>query len=317
MFLCYKVASKSCLEVNMITLRMIEAFRAVFINGSISEAAIFMHISQPAVSRLIKNLETEIGFQLFDRSRGRVYANDDALVFFEEVDRSYIGLDRLEQAARQIHQRETGGIKIACMPAVGFGIMPHVIAQFQQRYPNLEINIQVVQSTTVMRLLTSLQCDIGFVEESFDATSVESGPVYHLESVCILPPGHRLSNLSLIEPMDLAGESFISLALNSKTRFRIDAIFEAAGVHRLTKIEAPIMKMVCSLVVEGCGVSIVDPMTAATFVSQGLVVRRFQPSTLFSFRALSSPRISGTRLIDDFYDTFFSNLPKNQDKRSG
>ena len=312
MFLCYIVAPKSCIEVNMITLRMIEAFRAVFINGSISEAATFMRISQPAVSRLIKNLEAEIGFQLFDRRRGRVYANDDALVFFEEVDRSYIGLDRLERAAQQIHKRETGGIKIACMPAVGFGIMPQVIAQFQQRYPNLEIDIQVVQSTTVMQLLTSLQCDIGFVEESFDAPSVESGPVYHLESVCILPPGHHLSKLSQIKATDLAGESFISLGINSKTRFKIDAVFEAAGVHRLTKIEAPLMKMVCSLVLEGCGLSIVDPMTAATFVSQGLVIRRFQPSILFSFRTLSSSRISGTSLIDDFYATFSHNLPETQ-----
>jgi len=294
----------------MMTLRMIEAFRAVFLNGSISEAAAFMHVSQPAVSRIIKDLETEVGFQLFDRRQGRIFANDDALAFFEEIDRSYIGLDRIKQAAMHIRKRETGAIKIACLPAVGLSIMPQVIANFQKIYPELGINIQVVQSTTVMRLLASLQCDIGFVEASFTAPAVDHGPVFNLDSVCILPPRHKLSQKSVIQPADLDGESFISLGSNSRTRFKIDAIFETTGINRLTQIEAPLMKIVCSLVLEGCGVSIVDPMTANTFIQSGLVIRPFRPSTPFSFRALSSSRISGTSLVNDFYEVFSNTLPE-------
>ncbi len=294
----------------MLTLRMIEAFRAVFLNGSISEAATFMHVSQPAVSRIIKDLEAEIGFQLFDRRQGRIFTNDDALAFFEEIDRSYIGLDRIIQAARHIRKRETGAIKIACLPAVGLSIMPRVIANFQKIYPELEINIQVVQSTTVMRLLASLQCDIGFVEASFMAPAVDQGPVFNLDSVCILPPGHELRHKSVIRPADLAGESFISLGSNSRTRFKIDAIFETAGVNRLTQIEAPLMKIACSLVLEGCGVSIVDTMTANTFIQSGLVIRPFTPSLPFSFRALSSSRFSGTSLVNDFYEVFSQTLPE-------
>lgn len=292
----------------MLTLRMIEAFRAVIINGSISEAATFMHISQPAVSRLIKDLESEIGFQLFDRRHGRVFANDDGLAFYEEVHRSYIGLDRIEQAAGQIQRREIGGIKIACMPAVGFSIMPKVIARFLKVYPDIKINIQILRSSTVMQLLTSLQCDIGFVEASLTAPSLRNGPVYHLDSVCILPPDHRLVNKSVIKPKHLADESFISLGTDSKFRYKIDSIFETRGIKRSTKIEAPAMKMACSLVLEGCGVSIVDPMTASAFSKpypqKGLVIRPFQPAVPFSFRALSSSQLSGTTWVDDFYAVF-------------
>ncbi|MGH1429085.1 MAG: LysR substrate-binding domain-containing protein [Arenicella sp.] len=283
---------------------MIEAFRAVIINGSISEAATYMYISQPAVSRLIKDLESELGFKLFDRRNGRVFANDDGLSFFEEVRRSYIGLERLEQAAEHIKKREIGVIKIACLPAVGFSIMPKVIASFIKLYPEIKVHIQAQHSTDIIKLLTSLQCDIGFVETTLSAPSLRKGPEYHLNCVCILPPGHRLSEIDVIEAKHLVDEPFISLGINSKVRFKLDSIFEAAGVKRNIKLEVLESKMLASLVLDGCGISIIDPMTASTLVDNGLVVRPFEPVTPFSFKALSSMQASRNTMIDAFYEVF-------------
>ena len=288
----------------MLTQRMIEAFRAVVLNGSISEAAEFLNISQPAVSRLIKDLELEAGFLLFDRRKGRVFTNDDGLAFYEEVHRAYIGLERISRFAEQIRNRETGTLRIACLPAIGLSIMPKVIAKFQTLYPGIRISFQVVRSTTVLQFLTSMRCDIGIVESSFSAPTVDEGPIFELDSVCVLPPGHHLSECKIIRPEDLAEESFISLDADSKTRFKIDAIFESAKVSRTMLMETPLTSMACSLVLEGCGVSIVDPLTASNFVQQGLVVRPFAPTAEFSFRLLSSTQISGTSLVSDFYQVF-------------
>ena len=221
----------------MLTLRMIEAFRAVVINGSISEAASFMNISQPAVSRLIKDLESEVGFLLLDRRNGRVFANDDGLTFFEEIRRSYIGLNRLEQAANHIKNREANVLKIACLPAVGFSLMPKVIANFLKVHPTIKINVQVKDSPSIIQLLKSLQCDIGFVERAYSSPALISGPEYHLDGVCVLPLGHSLSTLNTIGPQDLAGQPFISSGVDSKFRFKIDSIFEAEGVKPLFSIE--------------------------------------------------------------------------------
>jgi len=295
----------------MLTSRMIEAFRAVILHGSMSEAAAYLHISQPAVSRLIKDLEAEIGFNLFDRRHGRVFANDDALTLFEEVHRSFIGLEHIAQAAEHIQKRETGTLRIACMPAIGLSIMPRVIARFLEIYPGINISFQVVRSPTVMRFLTSLQCDIGFVEASFLAPSVNEGAVYHLGCVCILPPGHPLADQPTITPQHLAGEPFISLGSDSETRTKIDAIFETADVPRTMQLTTPITNMVCSLVLEGCGVSIVDPLTADVFARQGLIVRPFAPTATFSFRSLSSSRISGTSLAHEFDKIFARELAGN------
>ncbi len=292
----------------MLTSRMIEVFRAVILNGSMSEAATALHISQPAVSRLIRDLETEIGFRLFERRNGRIYPNDDALVFYEEVHRAYIGLKRISHAAEQIRTNQTGTLRIACLPAIGLSIMPQIIADFRKKFPQVMISFKVVRSETAVQLVSSLQCDIGIVEASFSALSAKEGPTYDFESVCILPHGHRLVKEEKITPEDLKNEVFISLDPDSKTRSHIDTLFEAANISRSMQIETPMTNMACSLVLEGCGVSIVDPMTAAAFAAQGLIIRPFQPKATFSIRTLTSLHTARNPIIDIFCEALFRSI---------
>jgi DNA-binding transcriptional LysR family regulator len=300
-------------DKSMITFRMIEAFRAIIINGSVSEAATFMHISQPAVSRLIKDLEYEIGFSLFDRRNARIFANEDALAFYDEIQRSYIGLERIYQAAEIIKKKGVGKIRIACMPAVGLSIMPKVIAQFQKIHPGINLQTLIVRSSTVMQLLASKQCDIGFVESSYNAPMLEEGPIFNLPCVCALPPGHTLAKQDWVKPKHLDNEIFISLGSESKTRSNIDRVFEQAGINRQMLIESPLMSMACTLVLEGCGVSIVDPLTSAMFERQGLIVKPFKPEVSFSFKVLSSLHSSENNLHLEFKQVFISALTSLQE----
>ncbi len=292
----------------MLTSRMVEVFRVVILNGSMSEAASALHISQPAVSRLIRDLETEIGFRLFERRNGRIYPNDDALVFYEEVHSAYIGLNRISQAAEQIRTNQTGALRIACLPAIGLSIMPQIIADFRKQFPQVLISFKVVRSETAVQLVSSLQCDIGIVEASFSALSAKEGPTYNFESVCILPPGHRLIEKETIQPEDLENEMFISLDPDSKTRSHIDALFEAANISRSMQIETPMTNMACSLTLENCGISIVDPMTAAVFAKQGLVSRPFKPKATFSIRTLTSQHTTRKPIIDIFCEALFRSI---------
>ena len=84
----------------MIKQRQIEAFRAVMTAGGVSAAAAFLNVSQPAVSRLIRDLEAQIGVALFERrSGGRLQPTRDALILFREVERYFISLDQITQTA--------------------------------------------------------------------------------------------------------------------------------------------------------------------------------------------------------------------------
>ena len=85
-----------------LTLRQIDAFRAVMLTGTATEAAQVLGISQPAISRLVSDLEQEIGFKLFDRVGRRVVPTAEAQILIEEVKRALTGLDQIRETASEI-----------------------------------------------------------------------------------------------------------------------------------------------------------------------------------------------------------------------
>ena len=98
-------------------IRQLEAFRALILRQTVTRAADMLHISQPAVTRLINDLETDVGFSLFDRINGRLNPTPEAMVLFEEVERSFAGIDRIAQTAEQIKSLRRGSLHIAGAPA--------------------------------------------------------------------------------------------------------------------------------------------------------------------------------------------------------
>ena len=97
--------------------RQIEAFRAAVALGSVTEAASALSVTQPAVSRLLADLEAELGFALFERIGRGVRATRQGRLLYEEVERSYIGLQAVRKRAALIRRGRAGSLRIAVMPA--------------------------------------------------------------------------------------------------------------------------------------------------------------------------------------------------------
>src|SRR5471032_1331068 len=106
-------------------LKHIEAFRAVMLAGSMTAAAKELFTSQPNISRLITQLERETGLLLFQRSGVRLIPTSEGNAFFREVERAYVGLQGLTNAAAQIKNLGTGRLRIAAMPSAGMTLVPH------------------------------------------------------------------------------------------------------------------------------------------------------------------------------------------------
>lgn len=265
-------------------LRQLEAFRAVMLTGSVTHAAQSMHLSQPAVSKLIADLEYAIGFKLFVRSKGSALTvTPEAGYFFHEVERSFIGVDALKKTATDIRNLSTGNLHIASLPALSFGFMPRVIREFRQDHRGVAIRLYTHGSSTVRQLVANQQFDVGLATRAHEIAGVTSSTFLRSVGACVLPPGHRLASKAVIEPADLAGEPFISLMLGDQTRRRIDRIFEDAGIERDLIIETQYAMTHCSLVTQGVGCSIVNPATAVDFIAQGLVIRPFRPRIEFEY----------------------------------
>jgi len=287
----------------MLTARQIEAFRAIMIAGNMTRAADVMCVTQPAVSRLIKDLEQDLGLTLFKRRKGGLYPSEEAMALYTEVERSYVGLEKIARAARQIRTKRAGQLRIAGMPAMALGFLPGVIRDFTRERPDLAITLHAHNSPELVDMVRTRHYDVGFGMTPIDIVGIDMGPVRRAPCVCILPPGHRLASRDAITVEDLADEPFISLSEGTLTRYKIDSAFEAASVPRRLEIEALWSAAICSFVARGMGVSIIEPFTAQEFAAAGgVVVRPFTPVIDFSFAMVRPAGTEMSPLLAEFVE---------------
>ena len=280
----------------------IEAFRAVMLTGSMTQAARRLHTSQPQISRLIGQLESLTRFPLFDRGGGRLVPTLDGARFFQEVEKAFIGLAGLEASAAGIRSFGAGQLSMAAMPRLAGGLLTQAAARFKADHPDVMISIRSGTASTVHNWVSSGFCDIGLAMLYAESTGVEVEPVLTTGFVAILPAGHKLAQQKkILTPRDFAGEAFISFPTGSPLCDRIDAIFNAAGVERTVVAETDLGASICALVAAGLGISLINPLAAyEERHGVGLVVRPFEPAVPITIALLYPPYSTRSRLISAF-----------------
>ncbi len=269
-----------------LNLRQIEAFRYVYQTGNMTTAADLMGISQPAISRLVRDLEAEVGFRLFDRTRSGVSATADATEFFREVDRSFLGLDRLAKVAGELRRKRAGDIRIAATVATSFYLLPDIIRQFRSKRDGVRISLHACASPEVRERVSLQQFDFGIAVVPADAPGIKSLDLPVLETVCVLPQHHPLTRKSVIRPADLDGEPLLMISDYSLTHQQIMRNLEAAGISLNIQLESTFSAPICDLIRQGEGLSILEPVTPRAYEKSGLAIRRFEPVVALELKVI-------------------------------
>ncbi len=286
---CHRLADET---MPAISLRHIEIFHAVMTTGNLTEAAALLNTSQPTVSRELARCEKLLDLQLFERLRGRLYPTVQGLRLFEEVQRSYYGLDRIISAAEGIRQFEQAQLSIACLPVFSQSLLPAVCKPFLDRYPDVSFNIVPQESPLLEEWLSAQRHDLGLTENTQTPAGTERQTLLTLNEVCVLPAGHPLAAKQRLTPQDFSGLNYISLSATDSYRQLLDTLFMEQQVTRRLVMETHSAASVCSMVREGAGVSIVNPLTALDYCDNGLVLREFSvavPFTVSLIRPLHRP----------------------------
>lgn len=192
--------------------KQIEAFRVVMLTRSMTLAASELHTSQPNISRFITQARGRDGHEAV-RTQGRgLSPTPEAEAFYQEVQRSFIGLDTLEESVRLIRRLGTGTLRVAASPSIAMSVMPQVVRAFRQRYPEAPVSIQTSDSPAVAKWTATRYCDIGLASYLADTPGVQARHWATDEGVCIVPLGHRLARKRRIVAGDLDDEPFVSLS---------------------------------------------------------------------------------------------------------
>lgn len=269
-------------------LRQIEAFRAVMVTGSATAAAKVLFISQPAVSRLITDLEYQTKLTLFIRKPNRLEPTPEAHTLYREVARAFIGLDQIQRLAEAIANKQQGSLRIVAMPVCIDSFMPPLIAEFLQTHPNVSIELESAPRVHALDLVRTQRLDLAIVSLSKrEDVGLEVQTFCQQQAVCVLPAEHPLSTKAQIDIKDLHQQPFITLSSGSPFRSRFDELFAREKVNCAVAIETRNQKTIYDLVKRGAGVAILDPFVTDSQDAE-VVIRPFVPTVSWEYAVVQS-----------------------------
>ncbi|MFV0332762.1 MAG: LysR substrate-binding domain-containing protein [Tropicimonas sp.] len=296
-----------------ITIRQIEAFCLVMTRRTMTGAAERMSISQPAVSRLISDLEAALDMRLFERAGPRLRATSAALRLIGEVDRVFLGLDYVEEAARRIRRFPMDPYRIAAPPFLSQAFLARLVARVTREIPDLTISLHTDASHAIAEQVARGQHDIGFCTLG---TMEQDLTVLHrarIVTVCLLPRGHPLADRQAIDVTDLEGEKLFVLGRSGGIRPQINEVFEHSQIVPRIVGEVLHAPSCAAFVAEGLGVALLDQISARSVSDGSTLLRPFTPHISLEISMVAPKRVNSR----DVNEAFLRHLPETITKSGG
>lgn len=283
------------------TLRQIEVFKAVIETGTVSRAAETLHMSQPAASKMLSNLEADTGLELFERRRGLLAPTARGLRFYEEVERIFLGLDQIALAVENLRSEERGRLVIGVLPALSGKFITTAIRGFAKAHPEVFISLHARSSQFFVEWMKTGKVDVCIVTGRVEDPHIETEEILKMPMVCLLPAGHPLAEKPALRATDLAPEPLVAFMHGSYTRLRLERAFEAEGITPNVITEATTAQNVYELVASGMGIAIGHPVYAEHDAGR-VVMRPFLPVSDIGFRLCWLRHGRNRKLVTGFVD---------------
>lgn len=255
-------------------LRQIEVFRAVMQAGSISGAATALHVSQPAVSRLIRYLEVKLRVALFDRTGGRLHPTPEAQALLREVNSAYRGIDRVRAFALQLQHGVADTLRIATNLSPALELVPRAVAALKARMPQLHISVEIGTQTEITNQLLAGECDLGvaaFVQSQHPAITMEV--IGAGEVLCAMSPTHALASKKSLTLADIRQHDLISFGFETPHGKLVHKLLGKPDRPPTPEVDVRYAYVACSIAASGWGVALVDDLSASRFSASHLALR--------------------------------------------
>jgi DNA-binding transcriptional LysR family regulator len=289
-----------CIKLSRMNIRQLEAFRAVMATGSATSAAQRLNLTQPAVSRLLAQFEEDMGVELFIREKGRLTPTPEAEALFEEVDEAFDSIQRIARLAGDLRAANSGVLRIIVPHSLAERVLPGLLKDFLRAHPGIRASIAMGTYEGIERAIAGRQADLGFAKLPVTHPGVDVIKLPPTESVCVLPPGHRLSNYSKLGPQDLKDEPLIMIGRHRPFRFEIEQAFKKRRIVLQALIETHTVETACALVAAGLGITIVNRLMAAQHLEEGVTLVPFSPSVKHEFGLIHTTGAAQSRLAKAF-----------------
>lgn len=252
-----------------LNLHHLRVFTSVAEHGGFSRAAMVLRISQPAVSKSVRELERELGSQLFERG-GRVPRLTEAGVVLFARGRELFAVERsAEEELRALKGLEGGVLRVGASTTVVTYLLPPYLARFHAAHPDVRLRVSSANTRDIARALLERRLDIALVEGPVDDERLEVRAWRDDELVVIAPPTHPLAQRRRVPLGEIIGEPFIMRERGSGTRRVAEQALAARGVTLHTALQLASTEAIKQAVAAGLGLAIVSRAAVADQVALG------------------------------------------------
>lgn len=240
-----------------VTIRQLKVFESVTRHHSYTQAAKELHLTQPAVSMQVKQLEDNAGLPLLEQIGKKIYPTTAGKAMYEASVDILTRLKELDNTVEELKGEVKGPLQVSVVTTSKY-FMPQLLGAFLQRYPDVEPKLKFTNRANVVERLTNNIDDFVVMGQLPDDTKFDSFPF--LENVIVLaaPPNHRLAKQKNIELKDLQDERFLSREPGSGTRQVFDRMMEEEGLNAEPYMELGSSEAIKQAVMAGLGVAVLS-----------------------------------------------------------
>ena len=287
-----------------LNLKQLEAFRAVMTTGSASAAAKDLHVSQPAISRLLAQMENELGVELFHREKGRLLPTVEATALLGETHQAFNEIQRLLNYAVTLRGEGLRQIRIASPTSISLTILPDIVEAFVHDNPGISFVFLTGEVNHVEVMLSSGQADLGFLRLPTTQAGLSIKPLAPIPAVCVLAADHPLAAKESISPRDLQSVPLIIPNRFRPSRVKLESVFAKAGCKTTIQYETTIVVESLSLAARGLGVAICNELMGSHFHNAAVVSRPFNGDITYEYALAKPSKIPASKLAERFFDAF-------------
>ena len=261
-----------------LTIRQLRALAAVRAAGSFTLAANQLHVTQPAVTLQLRNLQQLAGMPLIQRTADGVLLTEAGSEIQRLTDRIEAALLDCEQSLDMIAGRSSGRVSIGAVSTAKY-FVPFAIAGFSARFPKIDVTLQIGNREDIRDALRGYELDIAVMGQPPADIEVELRPLGKHPHIVVAAAGHRLARKRLAAT-DLADETFITREVGSGTRMLMEQFFHKTGLKARIGMEMDSNETIKQAVIAGLGIA---------FISQHTVSHELQERRLVSLRVQGLP----------------------------
>ncbi|GAB3388940.1 LysR family transcriptional regulator [Massilia agri] len=290
------------------TLRQMRAFVAVAKTGNFTLAAQNLHVTQSALSGLIKELEQTLEAKVIDRSTRRITLTDIGKELYPLFSQMIDDLDGALANVADHTSLKKGIVRIAAPQLLSCTLLPEAIAAYRARHPDIEVRLKDTAVEGVIARVLSGEADLGIGPEREPAPPLDARPLFEMPFALVFPKDHELERQARVTWQDVARFPLISL----QGQFTERLLDEVQGALREAPLkpanEVTFMTTALAMAAAGLGVTVCMPYAAPLVTLYGLVMRPLEEPVLsrrfFTYtrqgRSLSPAAESFMAFLDEF-----------------